>query len=128
MSVKSRVPYLYPVSQTGSYIIKISVRDGPVENLWGRGEVSQLTLTKYSCYGLKKIHTSNLITKKIPAARKFPSPPPRSITFLMVRPLAPFFRLIKGLYILSVNCHSSTRLARLLKPCFSSCSLHLFAR
>ena len=78
MSVKSRVPYLYPVSQTGSYIIKISVRDGPVENLWGRGEVSQLTLTKYSCYGLNKIHihTSNLITKKIPAARKFPSPPP----------------------------------------------------
>ena len=27
------------------------------------------------CYGLKKIHTRNLITKKIPAARKFPSPP-----------------------------------------------------
>lgn len=75
MSVKSRVPYLYPVSQTGSYIIKISVRDGPVENLWGRGEVSQLTLTKYSCYGLNKIHTSNLITKKIPAAKKFPNPP-----------------------------------------------------
>ena len=39
---------------------------------------------KYSCKGLKKIHTRNLITKKIPAARKFPSPP---ITFLMVRPL-----------------------------------------
>ena len=29
---------------------------------------------KYSCYGLKKIHTRNLLTKKIPAARKFPSP------------------------------------------------------
>ena len=29
---------------------------------------------KYSCYGLKKIHTRNLMTKKIPAARKFPSP------------------------------------------------------
>ena len=28
---------------------------------------------KYSCFGLKKIHTKNLI-KKIPAARKFPSP------------------------------------------------------
>ena len=41
---------------------------------------------KYSCYGLKKIHTRNFITKKIPAARKFPSPPP-PITFLMVRPL-----------------------------------------
>ena len=32
----------------------------------------------------KKIHTRNLITKKIPAARKFPTP---TITFLMVRPL-----------------------------------------
>ena len=30
---------------------------------------------KYSCYGLKKIHTRNLRTKKIPAARKFPSLP-----------------------------------------------------
>ena len=34
--------------------------------------------------GPKKIHTRNLITIKIPAARKFPPPP---ITFLMVRPL-----------------------------------------
>ena len=32
----------------------------------------------------KKIHTSNLIKKKIPAALEFPSPP---ITSLMVRPL-----------------------------------------
>ena len=39
---------------------------------------------KYSCYGLKKIHTRNLITKKIPAARKFPSP---KKNFSMVRPL-----------------------------------------
>ena len=30
---------------------------------------------KYSCYCLKKNHTRNLMTKKIPAARKFPSPP-----------------------------------------------------
>ena len=29
---------------------------------------------KYSYYGLKKIHTRNLITKIVPAARKFPSP------------------------------------------------------
>ena len=35
---------------------------------------------KYSCYGLKKIHTRNLITKKIPAARKFPSPPPHNFS------------------------------------------------
>ena len=34
----------------------------------------------------KKIHTKNLIMKKIPAARKFLTPPP-PITFLMVRPL-----------------------------------------
>ena len=33
----------------------------------------------------KKIHTRNLITEKIPAAREFPSPP--HITYLMVRPL-----------------------------------------
>ena len=32
---------------------------------------------KYSCYGLKKILTRNLITKKIPAARKVPTPPPQ---------------------------------------------------
>ena len=31
---------------------------------------------KYSCYGLKNIHTRNLIAKKIPSARKFPSPSP----------------------------------------------------
>ena len=30
---------------------------------------------KYSCYGLKKIHTRNLITKNIPAPRKSPPPP-----------------------------------------------------
>ena len=29
---------------------------------------------KYSCNGLNKIHAKNLITKKILAARKFPSP------------------------------------------------------
>ena len=34
----------------------------------------------------KKIHTRNLLTQNIPAARKFLSPP---ITFLMVPPLLP---------------------------------------
>ena len=54
----------------------------------------QLILKKYSYYGLKRIHSRNLIAKKIPAARKFPftsnpSPPsPPPITFQMVRPLA----------------------------------------
>ena len=40
---------------------------------------------KYSCYGLKKIHTRNLITKKNSYGSKIPLPPP--ISFLMVRPL-----------------------------------------
>ena len=39
---------------------------------------------KYSCYGLKKIHTRNLITKKNFCGSKIPLPP---ITFLMVGPL-----------------------------------------
>ena len=41
---------------------------------------------KYSCFGLKKIHTRNLITKKNSCGSKIPVPPP-PITFLMVRPL-----------------------------------------
>ena len=42
----------------------------------GAGEVQLILINpkKCSCYGLKNIHTRNLITKKIPAARKFPSP------------------------------------------------------
>ena len=31
---------------------------------------------KYSCYGLKKIHTRNLITKKNSCSSKIPLPPP----------------------------------------------------
>ena len=38
-------------------------------------QARQLILKKYSCYRLKKIHTRNFMAKKIPAARKFPSPP-----------------------------------------------------
>ena len=41
---------------------------------------------KYSCKGLKKIHTRNLITKKNSCSSKIPLPPP-PITFLLVRPL-----------------------------------------
>ena len=37
---------------------------------------------KYSCYGLKKIHTRNLITKKNSCGSKIPIPPP-PITFLL---------------------------------------------
>ena len=40
---------------------------------------------KYCYYGLKKIHSRNLITKKNFALENSPPPPP--ITFLMVRPL-----------------------------------------
>ena len=36
---------------------------------------------EYSCYGLKKIHARNLITKKKnPAARKFRPPPPHNFS------------------------------------------------
>ena len=58
-----------------------ALRDGPLENLWGGGRrtkkysrkgnlnkkkihARQLILKKYSCYGLKNIHTRNLIPKK----------------------------------------------------------------
>ena len=40
----------------------------------------------YSCHGLKKIHTKNLMTKKNSCCSKIPHPPP-PITFLMARPL-----------------------------------------
>ena len=46
----------------------------------------QSTLKKIFMLWPKKIHTRNFVTKKNPAARKLPSPPP-PITFLMVRPL-----------------------------------------
>ena len=82
------------------------IRNGPLENLCGGGggeggrakckkkirarenlilknSCTPINPKKYSCKGLKKIHTRNLITKKIPALENFPPPP---ITFLMVRP------------------------------------------
>ena len=43
---------------------------------WKNIHARQLTLKKYSCYGLKKIHTRNLITKKNSCGRKIPHPPP----------------------------------------------------
>ena len=36
---------------------------------------------KYSCYGLKKIHTRNLITKKNSCGSKIPLPPPPPLNF-----------------------------------------------
>ena len=36
----------------------------------------QLTLKIFMVWPQKKIHTKNLITKKIPVARKFPTTPP----------------------------------------------------
>ena len=48
--------------------LQVLVRDGPLENLWGgRGGGGELQ-KKYSCHGLNKIHTRNLITKNIPEA------------------------------------------------------------
>ena len=79
-----------------TYIVMLlPLRDGPSENLcvgrgggWWVGEVpkkyshkgklnekNSCNSKKYSCYGLQKIHTRNLITKKIPAARNLPPPP-----------------------------------------------------
>ena len=73
------------------------VRDGPLENLWGRGRgrarakykiiysskgklneknsCTPINPKKYSCYGLKKIHTRNLITKKNSCGSKIPHSP-----------------------------------------------------
>ena len=83
----------------------------------------------------KKIHTRNLITKKIPAARKFPSPPPL-MTFLMVRPLVPLIVLllvrsppsymqIKSLLASSVNAHFASNYPTLspLRPDTTATSL-----
>ena len=76
------------------------VRDGPLENLWGGGvgeeqknmrarenykkknSCTPINPKKYSCYGLKKIHTRSLITKKNSCCSKIPLHPP--ITFLRV--------------------------------------------
>ena len=72
------------------------IRDGPLENLWGGGvggrstkriiaqgkikwkkiHARQWILKKYSCYGLEKIHTRNLITKNNSCGSKIPLPPP----------------------------------------------------
>ena len=72
----------------------IGIRDGPLENLWGGGgrakykkifaqgkikwkkiHAHQLIIKKYSCYGLKKIYTRNLITKNNSCGSKIPLPP-----------------------------------------------------
>ena len=76
-------------------------RDGPLENLWegrakykkkiAQGKIKwkkilarQLIQKNIHAKALKKFLQGIWWRKKIPAARKFPSPP---ITFLMVRPL-----------------------------------------
>ena len=59
---------------------KIRVRDKVNE----KNSCTPINPKKYSCYGLKKIHTRNLITKKNSYGSKIPLPP---ITFLIVRPL-----------------------------------------
>ena len=85
-----------------SYCHKKSLRDGPLETLWGRGggaEVQKkysrkgklneknsctpIKTKKYSCHGLKQIHTWNLTAKNNSCGSKIPLPP---ITFLMVCP------------------------------------------
>ena len=73
-----------------------SLRDGPLENLWeGRAKYKKnirvrenymkknsctpINLKKYSCYGLKNLHTRNLITKK-KFLRLENSPPPHNFS------------------------------------------------
>ena len=56
------------------------------ENEMKKNSCTPINPEKYSCYGLKKIHTRNLMRKKNSCGSKIPlSPPP--ITFLMVSPL-----------------------------------------
>ena len=57
------------------------------ENLIKKNSCTPINRKKYSCKGLKKIHTRNLITKK-KFLRIENSPPPALITFQMVRPLS----------------------------------------
>ena len=70
---------------------------------------------KYSCYGLKKIHTRNLITKKNSCSSKIPLPP---ITFLMVRPL---LEVARGPKISIHHFHIDHN-----EPCLPSKILHNF--
>ena len=69
------------------------LRDGTLENVWGgeggeeqkkysrKGKLNEknsctpINPKKYSCYGLKKIHTKNLITKKNSCCSKIPHSP-----------------------------------------------------
>ena len=85
-------PYLVPfLPSLHDYEGKL-LRDGPLENLWGgrakykkksrKGKLNEknsctpINPKKYSCYGLKKKSYKEFDDeKKIPAARKFPSPP-----------------------------------------------------
>ena len=65
------------------------------EKIFAQGKIKRkkfmhanLNPRKYSCYGLKIIHTRNLITKKKSCSfLQLENTPPPPITFLMVRPL-----------------------------------------
>ena len=62
------------------------------ENWTKKNSWTPINPKKYSCYGLKKIHTRSLITKKYSCGSKIPLPSP--ITFLMVRPLGNSYYLL----------------------------------
>ena len=74
--------YQFQRNSKGRTTRKLMGGAGEVQKKYSRKEkineknsCSPINPKKYLCYGLKKIHTRNLITKKIPAARKFPFPP-----------------------------------------------------
>ena len=89
--------------------------------------------TKYSWYGLKRIHSRNLITEKNFCGTKIPPPPP--INFLMVRPLHHvktatvfLFVLMLLLLLLCFVCcccccfryHSNYRMSKINITCFAA--------
>ena len=80
--LNSRTPLTITLkgNETQFELAVVRVRDGPLENFFLGGGGAKYSCTpinpkKYSCYGLKKIHTRNLIAKKNSCGSKIPLPP-----------------------------------------------------
>ena len=88
-------------------------RDGPLQNLVGRGGGGRST-KKYSLkeklneekFMAKKIHTRNLMTKKKSCGSKIPHPP---IAFLMVRPLQTDFYYLNVTTVYTVKFNPQSK-------------------